>query len=141
MEIIAAQPSGDIHPFANGVKARHLGRFHRAGRKFCCADAACGDFCLGIAFGAIGMKIPPGQLLFHLPQQGVLHIHQRDQAPIGILPAQPLCQRQREAIGQASGHRPFERGLGLIPLELAQPIGIGIGRKVDPHRIPMPPIR
>src|SRR3546814_19778498 len=50
LEVIAAEPAGDIHRLAYEIEAFYRARFHRPGGKPRLIDAACGPFRFFIAF-------------------------------------------------------------------------------------------
>ena len=54
MEVVAAEPAGDVDDFADEVEAGDFVALHGAGVEFGGVDAAGGDFGFGVAFGAGG---------------------------------------------------------------------------------------
>ncbi len=56
LEVIAPQPSCDIHHFTNEIKPWNLFAFHRFGRKFVRIHAPTGDLGFGITDGGFGDK-------------------------------------------------------------------------------------
>src|SRR3546814_21091147 len=58
LEVIAAEPAGDIHRLAYEIEAFYRARFHRPGGKPRGIDAACGHFRLCIAFRSCGREAP-----------------------------------------------------------------------------------
>src|SRR3546814_10546714 len=61
LKIIAAEPPGDVHGFADRIEARDAFGHHCLRRQPGGRDAANGDLCLGEAFGAIGVESPARQ--------------------------------------------------------------------------------
>ncbi len=58
MEVVAAEPAGDVDHFADEIQPRHKLRLHRAGGQSIGIDAAQGDLGGAIAFGAAGGDRP-----------------------------------------------------------------------------------
>ena len=58
LEIIATQPSGDIHNFTDEIKARNFTRLHRLGGEFSGVDAAAGHLRLGVSLRASERLLP-----------------------------------------------------------------------------------
>src|SRR5687768_11240917 len=73
LEIVAAEPAGDIDPFADRVETGDLARRHRLRGQAGGVDAADGDLGLGEAFGAIRVKSPVRQLPGDLLEPAIGH--------------------------------------------------------------------
>ena len=58
LKIIAAQPPGDIHGFADRIEPRNAFGHHCLRRQPGGRDAAHGDLCLGETLGAVGLEGP-----------------------------------------------------------------------------------
>ena len=134
LEIIAAQPAGDVHRLADRVQARHAACFHRLRGKICGADAADGDFGLGEAFGSVGRERPRGQLALGLFQQRV--------AAIAELAGQgdAFGQGGGEPIGQMPMEQAAQPEPGFGTLCFPQPASGLFRQEVDRNRVCVPPI-
>src|SRR3546814_8234225 len=66
LKIIAAQPPGDVHGFADRIQSRHAFGHHCLRRQVCGRNSPDGDLGLGEAFGAIGVEGPAFELCFGL---------------------------------------------------------------------------
>ena len=66
MEVVAAEPAGDVDHFADEVEAGDLGGFERFGIELGGGDASGGDLRLGVAFGAGRGKLPVMELMFEV---------------------------------------------------------------------------
>ena len=71
LEVEAAQVSGDVNHFTDKKKAGYAARLHGFAGKFAGVDAACGDFCLLVAFGGAGSDGPVVDLLLECEEGGV----------------------------------------------------------------------
>ncbi len=134
MEVIPAEPAGDVHRFANGIKAGDFGGLHRAAGKFGGGDAACGDFGFGEAFGAIGGKAPIGQPRLCAVQGLVGNVAQF------TIQRQPVSQRIGQPRGQGFAQDGAQMRARAVTLGRDQPVGLGIGQEGDRHLFTMPPI-
>ena len=65
MEVVAAEPSGDVDDFSYEVEARDFFALHGASVEFGGVDTTGCDFGLFVAFGASGCDAPGVQLLLH----------------------------------------------------------------------------
>ncbi len=77
LEIVAAQPAGDIDDFANEIKAGHGTAFHRLGGECCGVHTPHGYFRLGIAAGIGGYQGPVAEVLHELIAFTLLQLRER----------------------------------------------------------------
>ncbi len=129
LEVVAAQPAGDVHHLADEVQAGLRGRLHGLLRQRARVDAAQRHLGLLVAFGAGGRQFPARQLVRQPRQRLVGGLVDRA-LPVGAL----LCP----GIGQAAGHQRGELvGDQLLRPCLAlrqRPGQVGAGREVDGQR-------
>src|SRR6185312_14743225 len=71
LEVVAAQPAGDVHHFADEVQAGHELRLHRAGREPVGVHTAQGHLGGAVTLGAAGDDRPVVQSPTDLMQLGV----------------------------------------------------------------------
>src|SRR3546814_16573488 len=74
LEVIAAEPAGDIHRLAYEIEAFYRARSPRPGGKPRGIDAACGHFRLCIAFRSCGREAPFLVSLVRVRQLPVGHV-------------------------------------------------------------------
>ena len=65
MEVVAAEPAGDVYYLADAVEAGDFFGLHGFGVEFGGVDSSGGDFCFGVAFGACGDDAPGVELPLH----------------------------------------------------------------------------
>src|SRR6185437_5833437 len=90
LEVVAAEPAGDVDHLADEVEAGHEFRLHRAGGEPIGVDAAESDFGGAVAFRAAGGDRPRIELHTDLAQFGVAVLAHR--AALKPLLAQTLRQ-------------------------------------------------
>ncbi len=71
LEVIAAEPAGDVDDFADEVEAGDDAALQGAGVEGVGVDSADGDLGLGVAFGAGGCDTPIVQAAFDIEERGV----------------------------------------------------------------------
>src|SRR5439155_8646852 len=71
LEVVAAEPSGDVHDLADEVEARGEAGLEGAGVEGVGGDTAGGDFRLGEAFGAGGRETPGMEITIDRREGGV----------------------------------------------------------------------
>ncbi len=71
MEVVAAEPSGDVDDLSDEVEAGDFFALHGAGVEFGGVDTTGSDFGLFVAFGASGCDAPGVELLLHDGEGGV----------------------------------------------------------------------
>src|SRR5690554_1707015 len=76
LEIIAAEPAGHVHRFADNIKAGLAVGLHRFGADTLGVDPAERYFGGAIAFGAAGGEVPMSELVANLAEGGVALIGQ-----------------------------------------------------------------
>ncbi len=134
MEIVAAEPAGDVHRLADGVEAGHPLGFHRLGGQFGGRNAADGDLGLGEALAAIGMELPLGEPLLRRAQDLV-----GDIAELGLdreLVGEDIGKPRSQQIAQGRAYGTAR----IAALAFDQPVAALLGQEIDRHRIAGPPI-
>ena len=71
LEVVAAEPAGDVDDFADEEEAGDDAALQGAGVERVGVDAAGGDFGFVVAFGAGGREAPGVELAFHFGEGGV----------------------------------------------------------------------
>jgi hypothetical protein len=135
LEVVATEPTGDVHTFADEMQAGDGFGFQRFLRQAVCRHAAAGDFSLGIAFAAVRVETPCVHARACLGELAV--------GLVGKIAVQ--CQLPRQRLCQPPRHMPFERrtqGCARVGAFGGGEQGgsIGIGQEIDIDHLSVRPI-
>ncbi len=135
LEIIAAEPAGDVDRLADHIEAGKALRLHRFRRQFRRADPADGDFRLGKAFGAVRAEWPVGE---GVPRRLPAPDPGGWRARLPATSARQVSRRAgRAGFGTAGG---FNVVAGIVALRLTKPAAGLVGQEIHSDRLPVPPI-
>ncbi len=138
MEIVAAEPAGDVHGFADKEEAGRGARFHRLLRERVRIDAAARDLGLGVAFRAGGRQRKGFQRARDVDQRGVFHgadLLGRLRLAIG-----PSSKRARKPLWQQFAQHAFQVRLGALALAPREHVFSRVGQPIDRDRFARRPI-
>ncbi len=134
LEVVAPEPAGDVHHFADEVQTR-LGRFQGLRGKVARVDAAGRHFRLLIALGP-GRHQGPAREALRQRGQGLVRSFVDRALPIPLPRDPAVGQPRRQPGGEFVGDEPARRGLASQQL-LQQ---VGARRQVDAQRLALAPI-
>ena len=100
LEVIAAEPAGDVDRFADGEKAGDAFGLHRLRRQFGSADAADRDFGLGEALASVGRELPLGEAVLGGVECAVGYVSKLKANP------ELVRQRLRKSVGKRAPEQP-----------------------------------
>ena len=112
LEVVAAQPAGDVHHLADEIQARLRGGLHGLLRERARVDAAQGHLGLLVAFGPGRRQLPSSQL-FCQPRQGLVGGLVDGALPVGALLRPGVGQAAGDMAGQLVGDELLRPGLAL----------------------------
>ena len=103
MEVVAAEPAGDVDNFADEVEARDATALHGFGVELVGGDAAGRDFGFGEALGAGGDDAPGVEFAFEVGERGVGGFGGFGYGWVQTEPAVGEALRERGAEGERDG--------------------------------------